>query len=457
MDFLNLAILCVASYTGVLIIIGWYTSRNQDHAGFIIGNRQIGALATAASIGVGWRDIAFMTFWLSMAYQSGWGLFTVCIGSVLSMWLLAHLSKPLKQIAAKRNYITPGQMLEDHIGPMSRKTYSFIVVFISGLLGAAQLLVMGTLLSSTIHLSPMITVPVVACVVGFYLWQGGYKSVILTDFVQFVIVLALILIPFFIPLDPGHAETIFDIESLGSLGWAETLTLIIFPFFWNIPAPDVWQRIYSAKSVKAIKIGLPIGALMFGVLTFGLVYIGIFLREALPNADPNMLFTLIFTESVFSPLILSALLVIVFAMGMSTLDTWTFLFSSTILRDFMHTRIRNNRETYIKNTRIIMACFLIITTFVALLSESLLTLLMGFVSSYAIAAPMFYAILLKGIHANRKNDLAISGITIISFIIYGFMHFTGLLGTSFVMSIIPAVCGTLMTALWVGFQKFRTS
>ncbi len=453
MDLALYSTIGVLLYVLALIFIGWLKGRSQSHEGFVIGARSVGTLATAASIAVSWRDVAYTTFWLSMAYANGWGLFTVYIGSVLSLTLVSRAGLRFRDIGAERNYVTPGQMLEDYIGPYSRRIYSGLILFIGVLFGAAQLFVMGTLLSSTLNWSPELAMPVVALVVAFYLWRGGYGSVILTDIIQFMVIIALVLVPFVLP--PSEV-TIYDLSSFGSLGWAETAALIIFPFFWNIPGPDIWQRVYSARDESVVKRALPLGAVGAAALTFALVFLGIYLRAPLPDADPSNLFALIFTEQVFSPYILSALLVVIFAMGMSTLDTWTFIISSTVLRDFVGTSIRNERDSYISYNRWITVVFLVLVTVVALSFDDLLSLLMGLMSSYAIAAPLFYVVMFRLLKPSALNDKVLVGIVLLSFVLYVYMHFMGLFGTSFVKSIIPVALGMCLTMTWALIVKIKS-
>lgn len=284
----------------------------------------------------------------------------------------------------------------------------------------------------------------------FYLYRGGYNSVIITDIIQAVIILAIITLPFFITADPKH---IYDLGSFGNFGWVETIALMVFPFFWNLGSPDVWQRIFSAKDDKTVQIGLPLGAVCFALLTLAIVYLGIALRTHLPNVDPNTLFTLIFTENVFSPFILTAILVAIFAMGMSTLDTWSYVFSSTLIKDVLHTQHKNTQKQeaatqYVKQTKQVTILFLASASTLALSFESLVTVLMGVLSSYAIATPMVCVILFNLIKKSPVNDKIIALASALGFILFIYWHFTGFFGASFVRSMFPVSVTSTIILLW---------
>jgi SSS family solute:Na+ symporter len=451
MDLITLSLSGIALYALLMIVISWIKS-SKNNNDFIIGGRNVGILGTAASIGAGWRDSAFMIFWLTFSYTTGWAVYSVFIGSITSLLLFSYFAARIRDEAKDKGYIAPGQMIRDYIGPFCKNIYTLLFLFISTMFCAAQLFVLSTLLSGILSITPLFTVICIACVVLFYLWRGGYGNVIITDIVQSIIVLSLIALPFFIDADP---KDIYDWSSFGNLGWAETIALWLFPFVWNMSSPDLWQKVYSAKNSKTVRIALPLGAVYAAFLTFGLVYLGIALRSYLPGAEPNQLFTLIFEKEVFPSYVLSGMLVIFFAMGMSTFDTYSYVFSSIVMRNLIKTSARENSESYVKQTRLVTLIFISGVSLLALGFDNLVSILMGLISSYAVASAMFYVILFKALSASRVNDFVLGGITVLAFGLYLYMHITDMFGTSFVLSIIPAGLSCLLTLLWTLFSRWK--
>ena len=442
----------IGLYLIVLIGIVYLTGRKQNIDGYVVGNRNVGIIATAASMGAGWRDVAFIMFWLSFSYASGWAITLLFPAFLAALTFIAYTAPRFRKIAEERNYITAGQMVRDIYGPYTQKSYSFLILFVGLLFCAAQLFVMGNILASTMNIDPIYAIPVVAVVVCFYLFRGGYQSIILTDIIQFFVLCGLILIPFFVDANP---QDLMDWRSLGSLGWVETLALMGTMFMINFSSPDLWQRIFSAKNETTVKRSILLTILLWSIVTMGLVYLGIALRNYLPDADPNHLFTLMFTQDIFGPVFLSGFLLIVFAMGMSTLDTWTYMFASTCMRDIVYTSVSDDRPLYIKRTRLLTIFFLIMAALTALCFENLMGILMGFISIYGIAAPLFFLILLGKVPQHKNSDYIATVIIAIGFILYIWMHFQGLFNEGFKMSITPMLVTYGLATSWVIIHKLR--
>ncbi len=451
MDAHIYTIIGICSYVAILIYIGWRTGRAQNHEGFVIGNRNIGIFATAASLSVGWRDIALMTFWISFSYSNGFALTLFLPAFFILMCAMSILLPKFRTIAEERNYVTPGQMIGDYIGNKSRIIYALLIMFVGVMFGAAQLFVMGNILSATIGVSSGWTISLTAVIVCFYLLRGGYASVILTDIIQFFVVLCLLLIPIFI-----HAshDNITNWQSIGSLGWSEAIALCIMPFMLDTSNSNMWQRIYSARDERTVRLALPLAGLFFCILTFSLIYIGITLQDILPNVPTSELFTLIFTAQAFPPIFLSLILVVVFAMGMSTLDTWVYLFSSTMMRDFIRTSTKTSKDRYVRQTRFITSFMLLLVTFVALSYDNLVTVLMGMLSVYGVATPVFIVIIFSLLPKNLLNDIVLSLITVFSFCLFIYMQLTGQIQT-FAQTLIPTGAGFILTGIWVVTYKVK--
>lgn len=452
METVHIALTGLALYAVVMVLIGWWSGRSKTHENYVIGGRHVGILPTAISIGAGWRDVAYITFWVSTSYTLGWATFTACIGSITALYILGKFASKFRTIGAERGYVTPGQMIRDYLGNTSRMTYSVLFLAVGIVYVAAQLFVMGSLIGATVGVSQSYTIPAVAVIVAFYLWRGGYGSVILTDIIQGFVILALICLPFFVEANPAQ---IYDWRSLGNLGWVETMALVFLPFFTSLGSPEVWQRIFSAKDERTVRIALPLGAFCFAMLTFAVVYLGISLRGYVPMADPNNLFVTIFIENVFSPYILAALLVVVFSMGMSTIDTWSYVFSSTMIRDIVRTKAIEDRHLYIQQTRLVVLIFLAVSSLMALTFEDIMDVLMGIISSYAILTPMICTILFGLVKKSNLNDKVISFISIFGFALFVYWQLTDFFGGSFLRSLYPVLITLALILLWCGFCKIK--
>lgn len=436
-----------------MIAVGLLSTRDQDHDGFVIGNRKVGLLATVASLGAGFRDVGFVTFWFMFSFLYGYGLFVTISGIIASSCILAIAAPKIRKRAGERNYITAGQMIEDGLGPISRYSSSVMILLISLLFSAAQLLVLGEIFSRTLDVPAYYTVPCVAFIVGFYLWAGGYGNVIKTDFIQFFVILSFVLLPFIIPVS---AERLLDWKSAGSMGWIETLSMVFVFGISGFVNPDMWQRLFSAKDGKTIQWALPLSGVMLAVLTFGLVVLGMYAADVMPEEAPDQLLYRFFELSILPPYVLAGIVLVLFSMGMSTLDTQIYLFTSTVLRDFMHTRVKDKeRQNYIFYSRVIITLALVFMCVLALFFENAITLLMGVIGGYGVTAPMFIIaafglIKTPGPWIDRSIAISVG----LGFIVFIYMFVQNMFSAGFVYSLPPLLVSVICSVIVCLYYSF---
>ncbi len=447
----------IAVYAGALIAVGLFSARKEDHGGFVIGNRNVGLPATVASYASGWRDVSFIWFWIALAYTNGYAILIWFPAQMIGAALMAFVAPKIRQKAHERNYITVGRMIEDHVGPISRYLVAILLVIIMLLFAGSQLMVLGRLCEGFLGISSDIVVPFFALIVAFYMWAGGYGSVIKTDLIQFVVLLSLVSAPFFIPV--SH-ETLTDWPSFGSFGWQETLAMGLMSFLYAFVSPDQWQRLYSARDDRVARWTHPLGLTLAFFVTVGLIFIGFAARDLMPDASPDDLVQNLLTEQYLPPVLLALLVLVMASMCMSTLDTQTYIFTSTLLRDFLRLRVREeqDKKRYVKISRILLVLFLIVATILATSLGGIMETLMGILGIFGMAVPAYIICAFGFVPPSRALDLCVSASMLTALAVFFYMFVNGLT-TSFTMSVIPMLISLLpsMFAVAVLYIKNRAT
>lgn len=453
MDLATLSLIGLGLYFTLLLVFSWWTVRHQDNAGFVIGNRAVGSIPIAASMAGGFRDAVFVSFWIGMAYTFGYAPLVYIFSFFVGTLILIRIAPRVRKIAAERGYVSPAALIRDAIGPLSYRILVGIILLTALVYGGAQLFALGLVVSTVTPLPAAGVVIACAMVVGMYLWVGGYGNVIKTDVIQAVIMACMVIVPFLVPIE---TEDILAFESIGSMPWIELLALSIAGVVVPMAGADIWQRVLAAKNDQAIRRGMPLGAVLFFILTIGMIFLGLSLRVTAPEGGVDDGIAAVFAFSGLSMPILAGLVVVIFAMGMSTLDTHVYMFSSSMLRDVFKIDIEHNRARYIWLSRLVMATMLLVITVIALQFKGIMQAMMSVSSLYILALPLFVIAACNWLPDQKKwQDSALAAIMLIGIVGYFTLMYLGWFERGFIYTLSPTVLVSLLAAGLVLFVRYR--
>ncbi len=156
----------------------------------------------------------------------------------------------------------------------------FLFFFYMVLLAASQFVAWGQFVAPILGTSQQIAILGGAFIVILYSYIGGYRSVVLTDGIQFFLLIAAIicLLIFFFRIPAPFSS--YDFHIFTDLH-KHVLMTVSFTLAWVI-SPIVWQRIASAKSQKASRRGLFLSIIAIILLYSSVIFIAISIRS-LPN------------------------------------------------------------------------------------------------------------------------------------------------------------------------------
>ncbi len=186
----------VLAYFALLIFVSWLTSRNADRESFYLGNRRAPwFIVSFGMIGATLSGVTFISVPGAIGHVDGamgqGSYIQVLFGYIIGYWIIASVLLP---IYYKLNLTTIYGYLEERFGFLTRKTgASFFLL--SRVIGAAFRLYLVAKVLHTFIFHPWgvpfwVTIAVTILFIYTYTYKSGIKTIIYTDTVQTLFMLA---------------------------------------------------------------------------------------------------------------------------------------------------------------------------------------------------------------------------------------------------------------------------
>jgi SSS family solute:Na+ symporter len=316
------------AYVGLILGVSlFFRRRIRYFVDFFLAGRNLPAPLVYATLCAAWIGATSMLVTTDEAYAGGLGAFWI-IGLPAALTVVIMAAFLAGRVRALLTLSLP-DLIEERYGPLVRRLASALIIWYMILLAASQMVALGGFLKLFIGRSYLVSLAVGTGLVLFYSILGGFFTVVVTDFLHFILLSAGI-IGLFITL---AGRTTFDAirttaSALGRSGYfnffsdpkRNGLVVLSFVLAWLI-SPIAWQRIQAARSVRHARRALWAAAGTF-VLVYALI-VGIGMM-ALPLFGGRRLGNPLMAEFVFSQpgtLIAGLLFVAVLAAILSTMDT----------------------------------------------------------------------------------------------------------------------------------------
>jgi SSS family solute:Na+ symporter len=233
--------------------------------------------------------------------------------------------------------------IPDHFHTAYGKPSGIISAFYVLLLSspAPYILSIGIVIQYTVGI-PLGTATISAAVLSLvYIWFGGFRAVVRTDILQFILMFgSFLLILYFAWIkigSPGELLTRLPEGHLSPLG-NHTLQYIIVWFLiatWTFVDPGFYQRCAAAKSPATARNGLLISILFWFVFDFMTILTGFYAKVSLaPTAAPLLAYPMLGHE-LLPPIFYGLFLTGILATIMSTIDSLGLINSVTFGRDII--------------------------------------------------------------------------------------------------------------------------
>jgi len=161
--------------------------------------------------------------------------------------------------------------------------------------------------------------------------MAGFDAVVKTDVLQYIAIV-FILVTFSFLLSNGTSIPTSEWNLFGA-GASNIIGFLLIGVLFPFASPDLWQRVYAFPNRKLLRKSLLGSIIVFLVVAFVLAVVGLLIKTQLPNLDPDV--ALIHGFAQLLPIGLSGLAIVVFfAAFMSSIDTYVYTASSSIVQDF---------------------------------------------------------------------------------------------------------------------------
>ncbi len=428
MTILTYALL--ALFFGWMIWIGWRAGRvsadtKADH--FLIANRSAAGVLVAVGIVMSWVDATSFGYVGGMAFDTGWGVLPYALGAVGTFLWLATLAPRIRTIGANGGMYMMTDIVRQQFSKRAGLIAGISVHLYFALWMLVQFIVGPQVVQAVLGIPQLITSIVMAAVVLTYLLLGGFRSQIYTDLAQFGLVAALLLLvsALFLPSAP---QWVAPASTLGSLGFWPWVSLFIASIAGTIAAPDVWQRIYSARSEKDARLSMVLCFALMTVVYGMFAAFGMIVKHFDWAATSNDVSAAIFQHIVPSWFLPFAV-VIFFAIIMSTIATTVFGASLAISNDIMYGMGYIKRERIQFWQRVIMIIVMILAVVLTSLNLNIISIVSYALATCLVPLPIVLAVLYK-IPLSERAAFASMACSLASFVLglfFGWLNGFGLI------------------------------
>lgn len=358
--FVYFALILLASFL--------FSKRMKNLEDFFLASRNLPTLLVFFSITASWFGATSTIVSTDEAFELGVSAFWIVgMPTVLTVLILAFfLAKPIHRLPI----ISLPDLVELRYGQSVRHLASFLIIWYMVVLAASQMVALGNFLKIFLGTSYLLSLVLGTAVVLLYSIFGGFFSVVVTDSLQFFLLLAGIFSLFFflsgtspvaeIPVLASQLEKSHYFDFFFNFK-RNFLILLSFTLAWTI-SPIAWQRIQAARTDKKACRGFFASSAVFFILYSLVVAIGMF---SLPLFFSQQMKNPLLSELISSKtgIFLGGILfVALVAAIMSTMDSAINTGALTLTRDLYQRLLSPNQ------TRRIIAVSRLSTFFVGVMA-----------------------------------------------------------------------------------------
>lgn len=262
--------------------------------------------------------------------------------------LFAFLLAP--KIRQSDSYSIPDMLYRVYNRPIGLLGSVFILFMTSP---APYILMIGILLQSLFSINLFYSVLLGTIFSMVYVYWGGFRSVVRTDILQFIIMFAgFIMLFLFLIQSPISLNMIPDrLDSLhknitGGLSWQQIIVWILIAS-WTFIDPGFHQRCSSAKTPQVARRGIIISVGFWFIFDMLTLICGLYAFILLPDINPMMSYPEL-GNMILPPVLKGLFFTGLLATIMSTVDSYTFLSALTFGNDIIAQYKKNISEREIK-------------------------------------------------------------------------------------------------------------
>lgn len=418
----RLVVLLLGAYAGMLALHAWQGRRGTHGvADYYVGGRAIGGVALGLSFFATYSSTNSFVGFAGQSYRYGapWlVLAPIIVLFCIMAW--AVIAPRLRRFSEALGSLTIPDFIGFRFGSTRARVLAAAIVIVSSFFYLTAVFKgVGTTLGTFLDVDYRLAVWIFFVIVMLYTAVGGFISVVKTDMVQGVVMLAAAVLLF-----RGTVAAAGGIDALdtvrtspatqhlftrdAAMPFAVLLGVIIASTIKLVVEPRQLSRFYALRDERAVRHGFWTATLAFLVVYTLLVPIGLFAHAILPEAvsDSDRVVPLLLTNTdIFHPAIAAFMLVALVAAAMSSVDSVLLVMAATFHRDLVAlVRPAASERAAVRATAVYVAVFAFVTTVIALNPPGGIVALTSF--SGSLYAACFLPALLLGLYWRRGDGRA---------------------------------------------------
>ena len=385
METLNLisqksAILIIIFLCVVFTLLGiFYSRKNQNLNNYLLAGKSVGVFSLTASL-VSSALGAWILF--GPASAATWGgigsVIGYSLGTAFPLFILIYLGKIFRKKYS--NCKTLIEVIRKKFGHKLFKLILFLSIFYMLIFLIAEVTAVSILIKYISGTDLWITAFIIILSSLFYTLYGGLRASILTDNIQFVILIILLIVIFNFLITQNSSE--FNLSFI-KLNKPNLLSLDYLPnftagltFFIAVAATNLfhqgnWQRVYAAKNDEVLKKSLFFSFLIIIPIVFLMGFSGLISVSSNNDVIPDLaFFSLLIKNHTLGLSIVIILLSI--SLTISSIDTLINAISSLIIVD--GNKLLKFKGNYFKLSKYIIILLSLIAFYIASKGLSILYL-----------------------------------------------------------------------------------
>ena len=424
---MNLYLLSLLAYSIVLMALGLFISRRvRSSSDFLVAGRSLGpgrifATFLAANIGAG-STVGAAGLGYRFGLSAWWWVGSAAIGSFL---LSQTIGPKLWTIAKQHNLATLQDYLEFRYGKAVKAIIAML--FWAGALAllAAQLIAIAWILNTVAGIPKWEGCVLGGAVAIVYCTAGGLVSSSFVNMFELAVTMSglLLAVPFALHAlggwghlhtmvlarnpNPPAANSMFNIAGAGSKQLFTWIAILVPSF---MVSPGLVQKVYGARDVRAVRIGVGLNSLGQALFAFVPALLGLCAFAALPHLANSEL-ALPAAMKLLLPKWLGVwTLASIFSAELSATDAILFMLSTSLAVDLYKTFLnpRVSQQKLLAISRLTSICAGLLGMGLAVLLPSIITAVSIF---YGLIAVSLFVPVLAGLYSRRVlSPAAIAGI-----------------------------------------------
>jgi len=362
-------------YLAAAIVIGCLCIRKiKTAADYYVAGRKASPVQITGSLLATILGSSAILGSIDLAAQKGWAGAWFMLCGAFGLFILLFL---VKALATFKGYNLPALLGSFYGDGIKKLSAGVIAIAWLGVI-AAQIIGAAKITTAVINISYTHAALAIGLTLTFYTAMGGQLSIIKTDILQVVLIIAgLAFVTVAILIGGNHATANAAPMISEKFSWMDLLLMLFTYSSTYVVGPDIYSRLFCAKDETTAKKAIIASVALLTPIAFMLAFIGI--HGANFHADNNESVFFVIIKHDF-PLFIIPLYFSILSAIMSSADTTLFT-AAELLSQFFHDELDSK-----KSVRLTMGCSVllgILSILITLKFNSILKVLLMSLGTYA--------------------------------------------------------------------------